>query len=85
MDRPIRSLPKNQEVNATYAPKTDGAMISYLRAHGWVQQPPDKRGRVEWRHRNLTWPWSATAAHQLQRETNEGMMDPAHRLLRGED
>lgn len=38
-----------------------------------------------WRHKNLVWPWSTTAAAQLQREADEGRADFIHRMLRGEE
>lgn len=40
--------------------------------------------RDGWRHQRLTWPWPIRLAERLQRETDEGLMDPTHRILRGE-
>ena len=84
MDRTLRPLPEDKEVSATFAPKTESAVFAYLRASGWVQQPRQKGRKPEWRHKAMHWPWTTLTAAQLQRETDEGMMDPAHRMLRGE-
>jgi hypothetical protein len=48
---------------------------------GWILR---KDG---WMHPHLNgglWPWPAQHAARLQRETDEGMQDEVHRMLRGE-
>jgi hypothetical protein len=37
-----------------------------------------------WRHPRLFYPWPALHAVRLQKETDEGGQDVAHRMLRGE-
>lgn len=70
---------------STFAPKTESATYSYLRSCGWEIAGMNKRtGRIEWRHRSLTWLWPTNTAAQLQREADAGGQECVHRMLRGE-
>jgi hypothetical protein len=50
----------------------------YLLEKGWYCSDSG------WRHPRLVWPWSTTAAMQLQKESEEGRQEMIHRMLRGE-
>lgn len=70
---------------STFAPKTESAVYSYLRASGWEVVGMNKRtNRIEWRHRALTWHWPTHTAAHLQREADAGGKEMIHRMLRGE-
>lgn len=51
---------------------------TYLRLHGWWVSD------CGWRHRTLRYPWPLIDAKRVTEEAEAGMMDAAHRSLRGE-
>jgi len=56
-------------------------VAAWLSEAGWWQSDDG------WRHGNLNggkWSWPLTMAADLQRESDDGKQDPAHRILRGE-